>query len=72
MKIQMHILAGSLSLVLLLSLVPMPPAEANVFLIDDFSNDPAIVNTGGDCDFSTSGAVHLANSDFVTMISATG
>jgi len=66
----MHLLAGSLSLVLLLSLVPMPPAEANVFLIDDFSNDPSFVGSGGACDFSASGAVHLAASDFVTMVSA--
>jgi len=37
MKIQ--ILAGALGLVLLLGMTPLPPAEANMFLIDDFSHD---------------------------------
>lgn len=44
MKIQ--ILAGTLSLVLLLGMVPTP-AEAKIFIIDDFSDD-----TGGLCDFA--------------------
>ena len=46
MKIQ--ILAGALSLVLLLGMVPTP-AEAKIFIIDDFSDD-----TGGFCDFGVS------------------
>jgi len=37
MKIQ--ILAGTLGLVLLLSLVPLPQADARTFIIDDFSGD---------------------------------
>ena len=41
-----QILAGTLGLVLLLGLVPLQPAEAKVFLIDDFSHDPV----GGICD----------------------
>jgi len=49
-----QILAGTLGLVLLLSLIPMPSAEAKVFLIDDFSHDtlgfaPPTVG-GGNCD----------------------
>ena len=72
MKIQMHILAGSLSLVLLLSLVPMPPAEANVFLIDDFSNDPTAAGQAGTCDFSTNLTPSpFIGVDFVTTASAT-
>ncbi len=47
-----QILAGTLGLVLLLSLVPFPNAEAKVFLIDDFSNDPSIQGTGGLCDIA--------------------
>jgi len=42
MKLQ--ILSGALGLVLLMSLVPLPNAEAKVFLIDDFSGDPSIGN----------------------------
>jgi len=48
MKIQ--ILAGTLGLVLLLSLVPLPSAEARTFIIDDFTDD-AIIEL---CDFSPS------------------
>jgi len=40
MKLQ--ILSGALGLVLLLSLVPLPPAEAKIFIIDDFENDTAL------------------------------
>ena len=35
-----QILAGTLGLVLLLGMSPLPQAEAKVFLIDDFSQDP--------------------------------
>jgi len=69
----MQILVGSLSLVLLLSLVPMPPAEANVFLIDDFSNDPFGLQplVQGRCDISGSGNFQQTGIDFVTTVSAT-
>jgi len=35
-----QILAGTLALVLLLGMSPLPNAEAKVFKIDDFSQDP--------------------------------
>ncbi len=41
MKLQ--ILAGTIGLVLLLGMSPLPQAEAKVFIIDDFSNDPGAV-----------------------------
>jgi len=65
-----QILAGTLGLVLLLSLVPMPSAEAKVFLIDDFSNDPEIQGAGGVCDITGSGAFSQSGVDFVTTASA--
>ncbi len=34
-----QILSAALGLVLLLGLIPLPPAEANMFLVDDFSDD---------------------------------
>jgi len=55
MKLQ--ILSGALGLVLLLGLVPLQPAEAKIFLIDDFSNDPSAQTPGplanlGRCDIA--------------------
>ena len=46
MKLQ--ILSAALGLVLLLGLVPLQPAEARVFVIDDLENDPTDL-----CDFDT-------------------
>jgi len=47
MKLQ--ILAGTIGLVLLLGMSPLPQAEAKVFLIDDFSHDPDAAGFG-QCD----------------------
>ena len=74
MKLQ--ILSGALGLVLLLGLVPLQPAEAKVFLIDDFSNDPfpdiAASIDDGRCDLTTSGAgSSVAGVDKVVMDSPT-
>ena len=49
-----QILAGTLGLVLLLGLSPLPQAEAKMFLIDDFSGDPTPVGIGA-CDLTTNG-----------------
>ncbi len=59
MKIQ--ILAGSLSLVLLLTLVPLQPAEAKVFLIDDFSGDPSPAGAPSDCHKESDGTGSAGN-----------
>jgi len=67
------ILAGIMGFVLLLSLVPLPAAEAKIFLIDDFSNDPFGVQpaTDGRCDISGDGPFQQVGVDFVTTASAT-
>jgi len=74
MKLQ--ILSGALGLVLLLGLVPIPPAEAKVFLIDDFSNDPfanfPLTIDDGRCDLDVSGAGNrVSDGDFVMTDSPT-
>ncbi len=68
MKIQ--ILAGTLAIVLLLAIVPIPPAEAKMFLIDDFSDD----NAGMTCDLTKFdntgilGAVQTGLSNVIDMV----
>jgi len=66
-----QILAGTLGLVLLLSLVPLQPAEAKTFLIDDFSNDPSPQGTNsGQCDIGpTSSGLPFVFVDFVQTAS---
>jgi len=71
-----QILAGTLGLVLLLSIVPLQPAEANVFLVDDFSNDGANSEVDADqpkntCDISLSAAISLTAESKVTLFNST-
>jgi len=62
-----QILAGTLGLVLILGLSPLPQAEAKMFLIDDFSNDGASPdNQNAGCDLlavsgTTSGNQQVTN-----------
>jgi len=56
--LKLQILSGAIGLVLLLGLVPLQPAEAKIFLIDDFSGDPIVAGTGA-CDLSTNGVDSL-------------
>jgi len=61
-----QILAGTLGLVLLLGLSPLPAAEAKIFIVDNFTNDPLVPS----CDLSDS-AGPVGNTQ-MTMQMATG
>ena len=71
---KMPILAGTLGIVLLLSLIPLPSAEAKVFLIDDFSHDPDLPNIPGSgmCDIGpSSGSTDVERIDGVGPFNST-